>query len=368
MPPELKNKKVAIVHDWLIAGGAEKVVLELHRMFPDAPIYTSYCTPEWRKRLDGKVKTGYLQHLGAIRKFIPFLRIQWFSHLDLSGYDLVISSSGAEAKGVRAPAGAKHIAYIHAPTHYYWSRYDEYLASPGFGAFDWLARIGLKLLVKPLRNWDYRAAQKPDILIANSTHTQAAIKKYYDRESVVVHPPVDIERFSTVNTTERKGFIITGRHTPYKRFDLAIKACADLGLPLTVVGNGPDTPRLKKMAVPTIEFTGFVDDAKLVDLIANSQGFIFPGEDDFGIAPVEAMAAGTPVIAYKAGGALDYVTPDTGVFFDEQTPDSLKAALKSFNSLNYSPDAIKNKAQEFSEENFQKNIKRIIIASYITDK
>jgi glycosyltransferase involved in cell wall biosynthesis len=354
--------KVAIIHDWLIAGGAEKVVLELHRMYPDAPIYTSYCTPEWRKRLEGKVRTGFLQYwpFPQLRKFVPFLRIWWFTRLKLEGYDLVISSSGAEAKGINVPKGTLHVAYIHAPTHYYWSRYEEYMKSPGFGPLDGLARLGLRLLVKPLRKWDYMAAQKPDYLIANSTHTQAGIQQYYGRDSVVVHPPVDTERF-TLQNLKRTGFIALGRQTPYKRIDLAVQACTKLDIPLTVVGNGPEHHRLREMAGPTITFTGFVkDDDEVARLVASAEGFIFPGVDDFGIAPVEALACGTPVIAYKAGGALDYVNEKTGVFFDEQTVDSLVAAIRHFDTLSYSPDEIKNEAEAFSIENFHVSMRAAI--------
>jgi len=358
-------KKIAIVHDWLIAGGAERVVNELHKIYPDAPIYTSYCTPEWRKRLDGKAVTGFLQNwpFNKLRKFIPFLRIWWFSRLDLRGYDLIISSSGAEAKGVHVPAGTPHIAYIHAPTHYYWSRYDEYLQKPGFGSFDWLARIGLRLLVGPLRKWDYKAAQKPDYLIANSTHTQESILKYYGRESTVIFPPVDTERFSSLSATSRHGYIITGRQTPYKRVDLAIQACTKLDLPLTVVGDGPDNPRLRKMAGPSITFTGFIaDDQEVARLVGSAEAFIFPGADDFGISPVEALAAGTPVIAYKAGGALDYVIPaKTGEFFDEQSVTALLGTLKRFDSSNYSSDDIKKVAEGFSIQNFHKNITNLTV-------
>lgn len=347
--------RVAIVHDWLIAGGAERVVEELHKLYPDAPIYTSYCTPYWRKRLDNKVVTGYLQHLGPIRKFIPFLRIQWFSRLKFDDYDLVISSSGAEAKGINVPKHIPHIAYIHAPTHYYWSRYDEYLKSPGFRKFDWLARLGLKLLVRPLRNWDYKAAQKPTVLLANSTHTKRAIKKYYGRKSTVVFPPIDTERFNNLPQKERIGFIVTGRQTPYKRIDLAVQACSQIDAPLTVVGTGPDHSRLKAMAGPTITFKGFVkDDQEVASLLSQAEGFIFAGVDDFGIAPVEALAAGTPVIAYKAGGALDYVNQKTGVLFQEQTTASLVEALHTFDTNNYSSDYIKTYAQKFSKDEFSK--------------
>lgn len=359
MPPELQSKKVAIVCDWLIAGGAEKVVLELHHMFPEAPIYASYCTSEWRERLDNKVITGWLQKgpLPKLRKFVPFLRIWWFSHLNLHGYDLIISSSGAEAKGIKIPAGALHIAYIHAPTHYYWSRYDEYMRHPGFGKLDRLARIGLKLLVKPLRNWDYRTAQKPHHLLANSSHTQAGIKKYYQRDSVVVFPPVDTERFKNARAPgKRNGFVITGRQTPYKRIDLAVQACSQLSLPLTVIGSGPDNARLRKLAGPSVTFPGFVGDQEVADLVAGAEAFLFPGVDDFGISPVEALAAGTPVIAYKAGGALDYITEKTGLFFKEQTVESLVQALKAFDVGKYSSSDIKKAAERFSNEKFVENM------------
>lgn len=354
--------RVAIVHDWLVGGGAEKVVLELHKMYPEAPIYTSYCTSEWRGLLGNKVVTGWLQNepFGRLRKFIPFLRIWWFTRLKLKGYDVVICTSGAEAKGVNIPEGTLHIAYLHAPTHYYWSRYEEYLKNPGFGKFDWLARFGLKLLVSPLRRWDYKAAQKADYLIANSTHTQAGIKKYYNRDSTVIFPPVDTKKFNYDKNTTRKGFVITGRQTPYKRMDLAVRACSELGLPLTVTGKGPEHNKLRAMAGPGIRFAGYVKDEEVSKLVASAEGFIFPGVDDFGISPVEALATGTPVIAYKAGGALDYVTERTGLFFEKQTVKSLESALKNFKSSNYSSGEISRFADKFSVEEFKRSLTRYI--------
>ncbi len=356
---EQQPLKVAIVHDWLVGGGAEKVVLELHHMFPDAPIYTSYATDEWRDKLDGKVVTGFLQHwpFGKIRKFIPLLRILWFTSLELGEYDLVISSSGAEAKGINVPIETLHINYCHAPTHYYWSRYDEYLKHPGFGMFDWLARIGLKILVGPLRDWDYRAAQKPDFIFANSSHTQAKIHEYYDRASTVVHPPVDTDRFAAAKPAKkRSGFVITGRQTPYKRVDLAVEACTKLGLPLTVIGNGPDHEKLKTIAGSSVTFLDKASDQTVEQAVASAEGFIFPGVDDFGIAPVEAMAAGTPIIAYHEGGALDYVVPGkTGVYFDKQSLTSLAQALNTFKSSEYSAGDIKKASQEFSIQSFHKS-------------
>jgi glycosyltransferase involved in cell wall biosynthesis len=360
----MDGKRVAIVHDWLVGGGAEKVVLELHNMFPDAPIYTSYATKRWKRELDGKVKTGFLQYwpFPKIRKYIPFLRILYFTTLRLKKYDVIISSSGAEAKGVKTRADQVHIGYIHAPTHYYWARYDEYLANPGFGRFDWLARFGLKSLVGPLRKWDYKAAQRPDHIIANSTHTAAQIKKYYGRKSTVIFPPIDTERFAIPTEKHgvpnvRRGFVITGRQTPYKRVDLAVAACTQLNVPLIVIGNGPDHKRLKKLAGKTITFLRKVTDKELPHYLQSAEAFLFPGVDDFGIAPVEALAAGTPVLAYKAGGAIDYIVEGkTGQFFTKQTPEALAEAIAESQTKKYSHDGIKTAASEFSIANFHKNI------------
>lgn len=353
--------KVAIVHDWLIGGGAERVVLELHRMFPEAPIYTSYCTDEWREKMDGKVVTGWLQHFPRLRKYIAPVRAWWFSHLDLHGYDLVISSSGYEAKGIRVPKGTVHIDYCHAPTHYCWSRYDEYMQHPGFGVFDPLARLGLRVLVGPMRRWDLKASKRPDYYIANSTHTQAAIKQYYGRESVVIYPPVDVSRFTGNFRSKRAGFVIAGRQTPYKRFDLAVQACTKLGLQLHVIGKGPDHKRLRSLAGPTIHFHTSVSDAAMPKFMAEAEAFLFPGIDDFGITPIEAMAAGTPVIAYKAGGALDYVIPGkTGLFFDAQTVDSLCTILADFSQYSFDHDRIRRAVQAFAPDIFQKHCRQLI--------
>jgi len=355
-------KKVAIVHDWLIGGGAERVVYELHRMFPEAPIYTSYATDEWRQRMDGKVITGWLQALGPIRKFIPFLRIWWFTHLDLSGYDLVISSSGAEAKGIKVPESTVHINYCHAPTHYYWSRYDEYMQHPGFGVFDPFARLGLKLFVAPLRRWDYHAAQRPDYLIANSQHIKAEIKKYYGREATVINPPVDINRFIHAGAVKKKDYFLAGgRLTPYKRNDLAVQACTKLNVPLIVFGDGPDRERLERMAGPSVTFTGRLSEEDVVTHFAAAKAYIFPLLDDFGVVGIESLAAGTPVIAYQKGGSLDYVVPGkTGEFFTEQSVDSLAKTLQTFDPKKFQPAAIRKASQQFSPAAFRQKMQSFI--------
>ncbi len=382
-----KSPRVAIVHDWLVGGGAEKVVQQLHEMFPGAPIYTSYCTKRWRRELDNKVVTGWLQYwpLSKLRKFVPFLRIWWFSRLNLDAYDLVISSSGAEAKGIKIrgqrnswkhrllstnyqlpTTKATHVAYMHAPTHYYWSRYDDYLKNPGFGKLDWLARLGLKLLIGPLRKWDFKAAQRPNYILANSNHIAQQIKKYYKRSAEVVHPPIDTERFALPHEKHglpniRKGFVITGRQTPYKRVDLAVAACTELNVPLIVIGNGPDHKKLKKLAGRTITFLTKVTDKELPHYLQSAEAFIFPAKDDFGIAPVEALAAGTPVIAYKAGGALDYVVEGkTGTFFNDQTVDSLVACLQNFKPGGFSHSEIMQYATGFSARTFRDKMTEVI--------
>ena len=363
-----KKPKVAIVHDWLYGGGAERVVLELHRMYPEAPIYTSYCTDEWRERLDNVVITGWLQKwpLSTLRKFLPILRIWWFTHLDFSEYDLVISSSGAEAKGVKTGPYTSHINYCHSPTHYYWMRYDAYLKNPGFGKFDWLARWGLRLLVGPLRKWDFKAAQRPNVMIANSTHTQNMIKKYYKRDAEVVFPPVDIDRFKPKPNETRHGFVTAGRQTPYKRIDLAVAACTQLGVPLVVIGNGPDHRKLEKMAGRSVTFLTNTTDEGVADHFRTALAFIFPGMDDFGITPIEAMASGTPVIAYKKGGALDYVAENkTGTFFNKPTVESLVKAIEDFSPGRYRQDSLIAKAAEFSPTVFQQRMREVIDSTMI---
>jgi len=357
------SKKIVIVHDWFVGGGAEKVVETMHELFPEAPIYTSYISDEWREKLkDADIRTGFLQKYPNIRKFLPLARQRWFSHLDLSEYDIILSSSGAEAKGVKKNrAGQVHINYCHAPTHYYWSRYETYMKDPGFGALNWLARLGLKVLVGHMRKWDFKAAQGPDIMIANSSHIAAEIKKYYKRDAVVIHPPVDIDRFIVKSEQDRSGYVITGRQVPYKRIDLAIRACNELERNLTVIGNGPEHRKLQSISGSTIKFLSNVSDADLPRYFAHAKAFIFPGIDDFGIVPVEAMAAGCPVIAYKAGGALDTVKENiSGVFFEKQTVESLKSAIKDFERRRFTQDRIIAQARLFSKDTFKQNIVKVI--------
>lgn len=371
---KLKHLKVAIVCDWLTGiGGAERVVYEFHKIFPNSPIYTSqvsYDLKDWKGwdwLNETTITTGYLQKIPkSLKKFLPILRSIYFPKIDLSEYDLILTSSGAEAKSIKTKPSTIHVCYCHSPTHYYWSRYDEYLKNPGFPkGLNNIAKLALKLLVKPLRVWDKKAAQQPNYIITNSNYSQMMIKKYYRRDSIVIPPPVDYLRFkiSKNNPEERHGLIITGRQTPYKRVDLAIKACNELKVPLLVIGSGPEHDNLVKLASKYITFLTNVTDENLVNYLRSSLGFIFPGVDDFGIAAVEALSAGTPVIAYKKGGALDYITENkNGLFFKQQTTESLVLAINNLLNSHFNYLKISELSEKFSASNFQKNIKEYILS------
>jgi glycosyltransferase involved in cell wall biosynthesis len=361
-----KDLKVAIAADWLTnMGGAERVILELHKMFPDAPIYTSTFEKDQMPLFkNADVRTAWFQKLPKFMRKHQLLTIprQWyFSRLKIKGYDVVISNSGAEAKALRAPGGI-HINMCNTPTLYYWIKPKNYLQKGGTGGLNPIWRLGLKLLLPYAKWWDKRAAQKPDVMYAISTEVQDRIKKYYGRDTELLYPPADIDRFANDGTQKREGFIIFGRHVQHKRFDLAIAACNEANLPLTVLGDGPETSRLKAMAGPTVTFKGRPSDEDMVKFVSRAEAFIFPNEEDFGIVAVEAQAAGTPVIAYRKGGSLDTVIAgDTGEFFDEQKVSSLVAVLKDFNYRLYNRHRILEQANKFSAERFQERVKNIVV-------
>lgn len=362
--------KVALVCDWLVGtGGAERVVFELHKLFPEAPIYTSqydsrnkvWFGDNWFEGAD--IRVSWLQKLPKyLRKFLPLLRGWYFARLNLNDYDLVISISGAEAKFVKVKTGALHISICHAPTHYYWSHYEEYLANPGFGKLDFLARFALKMMVGKLRNIDYKHAQDSDYIIANSEYSKDQIKKYYGRDSIVIHPPVNVEHYKNAGLSDehRHGFVTASRQTTYKRIDLAIEAANQLKIPLLVIGKGPEHSKLVKMAGRNITFLKKVSDHDMPSKFGSAEAFIFPGQEDFGIVAIEAMAAGTPVIAYKGGGALDYVNPKNGILFEKQTVRSLVSALESFNQKKFDHNAVVQTANQFSADEFKQKISNFI--------
>lgn len=357
--------KVAIVHDWLTnMGGAERVVLDLHRMFPDAPIYTSVYTPDTMPDFKGlDVRTTWLQKFPFKHKHQLFslLRPLAFKTLKLGDYDLVISSTTAEAKDIRVRQGALHVCYCNTPTRYYWSHYEEYHQNPGFGILNPIVRLFLPLVVGPLRRLDYREAQKVGHFIANSTTVQKRISDYYKRESVVIHPPVDVKRFKLpAKPPKREGFVVVGRQVPYKRIDLAVAACTQLGRKLVVIGEGSEHDKLKAMAGPTIKFVK-ANDQDLPKYIHQAEALIFPSEEDFGILPVEAMAGGCPVIAYGKGGARDTVIEEkTGLFFAEQTPESLAEVLQHFDYTAFVTANLVEHADQFSFERFANELTQFL--------
>ena len=356
---QLKYLKVAIVHDWLVSlGGAERVVESLLKLFPEADLYTSVYDPEKVSILGKrKVHTTFLQHWPLAKskhQLFASLRPLAFESLDFKGYDLVISSSSAESKGVITGTETLHISYIHTPIRYYWSGYDDYFKDPGFGTLNPLVRFMMPKMIKKLRKWDYSAAQRPDFMIANSNEVKNRIKKYYDRTSEVINPPVNTERFSPKNQEYDGGYyLVVSRLVPYKRVDLAVRACTELGVKLVVAGRGPELKNLKKLAGNTIEFVENPSDNQINQLYSGAKGFIFSAEEDFGITPVEAMACGIPVVCYGKGGATETVIDGkTGIFHSQQTVKSLKNAIDRFESTNFDKRTIRKRAEVFSEQRF----------------
>lgn len=360
--------RIAIVCDWLTnMGGAEHLVYSLHKAFPDAPIYTSVFSPEKCpifKDLD--VRTTYLQRLPRKlrerHQLFSLLRTSAFRSLDLKAYDVVISSASAEAKSIRVRKDATHICYCHTPTRYYWSHYEEYKKEPGFGALNPIAKLILPLFVRVMRRRDLQAVAGVDQFIANSHEVQQRIKTYYHRDAIIVYPPVETERFAPKGSVQKENlYVVAGRQIPYKRIDLAIRACNALDRRLIVIGNGSEHEALAKMAGPKTEFLTNVTDDQIARYFQCAKAFIFPSLEDFGIVPVEAMAAGTPVIAFKKGGALDTVKDSkTGIFFEEQTVQSLVDALRRFEAMQFDGHTIIAHAKTFDEQVFIRKMQKLI--------
>ena len=366
-PAWLKGKKVAIVTDWLTTyGGAEKVVKTLHEIFPEAPILTSQYSKkdiDWFDDCD--VRTGWLNIFPAkLRKFLGPLRVIYFSNLKLGEFDVIISSCIAESKGIKTREDQLHISYLQGPpTQYYWGMYDDYVKNPGFGKLNGIVRFFFKLLVKPLRENDYQLSKRPDYIIANSTYSAKEVETYYHRQAAVVFPPVDVDKFRP--STETSDFYIsTSRQVNWKRLDLAVEAFQDLDAKLVLVGGGAEHDKLVALAAGSanIEFVPTINDSKeLAQLVSKAKAFIFPSLEPFGIAPIEALSAGVPVIAYKKGGVLDYVIENkNGVFFPEQTAESLKKAVLLFEKKRFNKKEVSATAKSFSKDNFKKTIEQFI--------
>ncbi len=363
--------KVAIVYDrvnkW---GGAERVLLTLHEIFPKAPLYTSVYNPRkalWAKAFPS-VETSFLQKLPFIRnhhEIFPFLMPIAFEYFNFEGYDLVISVTSEAAKGILTKPSTLHICYCLTPTRYLWSHYHFYFKSKLFSFFS-------KPIVGYLRYWDKIAAQRPDVMVGISKAVQERIRKFYGRTSQLIYPPVDVRkivRISKKSVSRKKYYLVVSRLVPYKRVDLVIEAFNDLALPLVIVGVGSEEKKLRSLARKNITFKSFVREDELIKLYIDAKALIQPQEEDFGMVAVEAQAAGTPVIAYRKGGAKETVIEGkTGIFFDEQSKESIIEAVGLMESHGpWDKNVLFKNAEKFSKEKFKEKIK-VIVDKYTKSK
>jgi glycosyltransferase involved in cell wall biosynthesis len=349
--------RVALVHDWLTGNrGGEKVLLELVRLFPGATLFTLFrfpgSVPEEIERLE--IRTTFLQSLVSpernYRHLLPLFPAAaegW----DLSGFDLVLSSSHCVAKNARKPAGAVHVCYCHTPVRDLHDQFDEYVRGRGLPF-----RLAARAIRAPLAAWDRATAGRADAFIANSLNVQERIGRLYRREAIVVHPPADTG-FFTPAPRERHGFLIVSALAPYKRLDDAIAAANRAGFPLTIAGFGPEEGLLRSLARETVRFAGTPNDDELRELYRSAEAVLMPGEEDFGIVPVEAQACGTPVIALGRGGATETVRDgETGILYPRPGPEPLLEAIDRFGALRFNPDALARNAQRFSRDAFRGNL------------
>ncbi len=366
-PPESGQLKVALVHDYLNQyGGAERVLEELHALFPSAPVYTSMYWPEKMsatiRSLD--IRTSFMQRLPLVtRNHQPFLLLYplAFESFDLSGYDVVISNSSAFCKGVITPPGTLHISYCLTPMRWVWN-YHAYVERERLGT---AARLVLPAAISQLRSWDVATAQNVDRFLAISRTVAARIRKYYRRDSTVIYPPVNCDAFALTSERAEDYYLIVSRLIPYKRIDLAVDAFTRLGIKLKIVGSGGrDLAALKGRAGRNVEFVGRVSDAELKQLYARCRALVFPGEEDFGIAPLEANASGRPVIAYAGGGALDTVVDGrTGVLFKEQQVECLIEAVRRAEATAWDSRELRTHAKRFDSTVFRDQMRQFVSES-----
>ena len=353
---QIKNLKVAIVHHWLVMmRGGERVLEALTELFPRADIFTLVCdkeklSPALQQR---EVRSSFLQRFPKSTEWYPYY-LPLFPlathYVDLSGYDLIISSDAAIIKGVRAGARAVHICYCHTPMRCVWNVYEDYHPSASTAI-----KLGLRALRKPMRQWDYEAAQRVTHFVANSQTVQSRIRNCYGRESSVIYPPVRTECFVNGRRFNRSGdfFLVASQLVSYKRLDLVVKALSKAGKPLIVIGDGQERERLQRLAGPNIFFWGHQPQDVIREAMQRCAAFVFAGEEDFGIVMAEAQACGKPVIAYRKGGASEIVQDGiTGILFDEQTVDSILDALNRFNPSSFDSDLIRDSALRFSKDRF----------------
>ncbi len=360
--------KVALVHELLtMRGGAERVLRVLADMFPDAPIYTllyderalgQWFPPE-RVRTSRLQKHAWLStnHHLYLKRF-PAAVEAW----DFSAFDLVISASSAFTHGIITNGKPKHLCYVHSPARYLWDRSHDVQSRAAHGPLGPLKKWYLSHTFHPLRVWDAEAADRPDMLLAASREVQRRIELYWRQESDVVYPPIDerwLEKSEVRSQKSEEYFLIVSTLAEYKRIDLAVEACNQLKAPLKIVGEGPAFASLKRIAGPTIEFLGYRPHEELRALYANAMATLFPGEEDFGLVPLESMACGTPVIAYARGGALETVVEGTtGTFFREHTPVSLAEVIRRFDRARFDPETLRTHAAQFSRRTFEIHIEK----------
>jgi len=368
--------RVAIVHDWLTGmRGGEKCLEVFCELFPDADLYTLIHTNGSVTKIieDRNIKTSFIQKIPGIEKyyrfFLPFfpLAIESFNLIE---YDLILSSSHCVAKGIIPPPNAIHISYVYTPMRYVWDLYHDYF---GNNRVNWFSEKIISIFAHYLRMWDAASSNRVDYFTAISRHIAKRVEKYYRRKADVIYPPVDCNKFAISERVE-DFYLIVSAFAPYKRLDIAIEAFNKMGLKLKIIGDGQDEKRLRRIARQNIEFLGWQDDNTLKEYYSKCKALIFPGEEDFGIVPVEAMASGRPVIAYGKGGALETVIPlnhkseekPTGIFFYEQTPEALIGAVKYFekNQEKFDKNVVRNHAMRFDRKIFKEKIRNYIIEKY----
>ncbi len=352
--------KLALVASWLNQyGGAERVLEVAHALFPDAPVFTSTyraaAMPEAYRAWD--IRASFFDALPlANKRWLLPLYPAAFESFDLRGYDVILSITSAFAHGVRVPPGARHICYCLTPARFLWN-YADYVEREQIGR---VLRAGLPFFVARLRDWDRRAADRVTQFIAISETVRARIAQYYQRDATIIHPPVDVARFSVARARDDY-FLILSRLVPYKRIDLAVQAFNELGLPLVVAGDGRDRARLQAMAKPNVRVVARPSDEQARDLLARCRAFLFPGEEDFGITPLEANACGKPVIAFAGGGALETIIPGvTGEFFREPTAPSLAAAVRAFDDSKYDALTMRKHAERFDTNVFKEKLSQLV--------
>ncbi|MBI2797867.1 glycosyltransferase [Candidatus Saccharibacteria bacterium] len=366
--------KIALVHDWLNvkSGGAERVFFELAKMYPEADLYSLICNQKlFAESLnDRKVQTSFLQYApGALKKrpqFMLPLIPRAVDNLDFSGYDLIVSSSSAWAKNIQKPKNCVHICYCHTPARMLWDSWPKYLDGQRIRPFKVgpLSRFIISRTTSRVRLWDFYGSNRVDHFLANSNYIADRIRKFYRRGAEVVYPPVNVGQFKSA-TGQEKGsyYLILSVLSKYKNIELVIKTFNKNKLPLVIAGDGPDKDRLIELAAssPNIKFLGRVSEAKKIELLQQAKGLVFANIEDFGLTPVEAMAASTPVIARRGGGANETVVAnETGVFFDQDNEDSLNQAITRAEQINWSENTLLAQAKKFSAERFVKKLARVV--------